>query len=177
MLWKGAPTSLYPLRAGKGWCYEGGIRIPLIIKPAGDNYKAKIVDQPVVSMDLYPTLVDMAGIKPVPDQYVDGIDITPAMNGKKLKRNTLFWHYPHYHGSGWTPGASVRSGDWKLIEFYEYDESELYNIKNDIGEKNDLSSTMPDKTDSLKTLLKEMQKETGAKLPVPKKEQTVTGKD
>ncbi len=177
LLWKGAPTSLYPLRAGKGWCYEGGIRIPLIIKPAGDNYKAKIVDQPVVSMDLYPTLVDMAGIKPVPDQYVDGIDITPAMNGKKLKRNTLFWHYPHYHGSGWTPGASVRSGDWKLIEFYEYDESELYNIKNDIGEKNDLSSTMPDKTDSLKTLLKEMQKETGAKLPVPKKEQTVTGKD
>ncbi len=165
---QGAPTSLYPLRAGKGWCYEGGIRIPLIIKPTANKNKAEVVSQPVVSMDLYPTLIDLAGLKPVKDQYVDGIDLVPAMEGKKLKRDALFWHYPHYHGSGWTPGAAIKKGDWKLIEFYEYDETELYNTQNDISEKNNLIKTYPEKADSLKNLLREKQKEVGAKFPVLK---------
>jgi len=169
LFWKGAPTSIYPLRAGKGWCYEGGIRVPLIIKPATNKDKAKVVDQPVVSMDLYPTLVDLAGIKPVPDQYVDGTDLVPAMQGKQLKREAIFWHYPHYHGSAWTPGSSIREGDWALIEFYEYgNKVELYNIKNDIGEKTDLSEKYPERTKSMLNKLREMQKATGAKLPVLK---------
>ncbi len=164
---EGAPTSLFPLRAGKGWCYEGGVRIPLIIKPTAGKNKPETIDQPVVSMDLYPTLVDLANIKPVPGQYVDGADLVPAMEGKDLKREALFWHYPHYHGSGWTPGAAIKKGNWKLIEFYEYDKSELFNTKTDISEKNNVISDYPQKADSLKALLKQKQKETGAKMPVP----------
>jgi len=169
LYWKGAPTCNSPLRAGKGWCYEGGIRVPLIIKPASGQNRAEVVDQPVVSMDLYPTLVDLTGIKPVPDQYVDGVNLAPAIEGKQLKRDAIFWHYPHYHGSGWTPGASIRKGDWALIEFYEYDNKiELYNLKNDLSEKTDLSKENPEKAKNMLDKLREMQKATGAKLPVLK---------
>ncbi len=168
---KGAPTSLFPLRAGKGWCYEGGIRVPLIIKLPGDKSKSKVVNQPVVSMDLYPTLVDLAGLHPLPKQYVDGVSLTPVFNDKKLTRNSLFWHYPQYHGSAWTPGASIRQGDWALIEFYEYNNKvELYNLKDDIGERYDLSEKYPQKADSLLQQLRKMQKETGAKFPVLKED-------
>ncbi len=166
---KGAPTSLLPLRAGKGWCYEGGIRVPLIIKIPGDKYRSIVVNEPVVSMDLYPTLVDLAGLQPVPKQYVDGVSLNPVFNNKKLNRNSLFWHYPQYHGSAWTPGASIRQGEWALIEFYEYNNKvELYNLKDDIGERNDLSEKYPEKADSLLNLLRQKQKETGAKFPVLK---------
>ena len=169
LYWKGAPTCNSPLRAGKGWCYEGGIRVPLIIKPTADKNEAETIEQPAVSMDLYPTLVDLAGIKPVPGQYVDGVDLVPAMEGKKLKRDVLFWHYPHYHGSGWTPGSSILKGDWKLIDFYEYGEMELYNLKDDIEEKNNLINKYPEKAESMKQLLLKEQKALNAKLPVLKK--------
>jgi arylsulfatase A-like enzyme len=167
---KGAPTSLAPLRAGKGWCYEGGIRIPLIIKIPGEEYQGKVINEPVVSMDLYPTLVDLAEIHPMPEQYVDGVDLLPAIEGEKLNRKSLFWHYPQYHGSAWTPGASIRQGDWVLVEFYEPGVKELYNLKDDIGERNNLASQYPQKVDSMLKQLRKMQKKSKAKFPVLREE-------
>ncbi len=167
---KGAPTSLFPLRAGKGWCYEGGIRIPLIIKIPGNEYQIKVVNEPVVSMDLYPTLVDLAGLYPLPEQYIDGVSLTPTFKGQTINRKSLFWHYPQYHGSAWTPGASIRQGDWALIEFYETGEVELYNLKNDIGEHNNQAEQYPQKTENLLKQLRKIQKKSGAKFPVLKEE-------
>ena len=90
-------------------------------------------DYPVISMDLYPTMLAMAGIDLKPEAHKDGLDLLPILRGerKALERTDLFWHYPHYHGSTWTPGASVRQGDWKLIQFYEFDKVELYNLVED----------------------------------------------
>ena len=167
LIWKGAPTCLYPLRAGKGWCYEGGIRIPLIIKLPGEK-KPIVINNPVVSMDLYPTLVELAGLHRVPKQYVDGVSLVPLFEGKDIKRKSLFWHYPHYHGSGWTPGAAIRKDNWKLVEFYEDSVIELYDLSKDTSEVLDVSNKYPEKTKDMLNLLKEKQKETGAKFPVLK---------
>lgn len=160
-----APTSVRPLRAGKGWCYEGGIRVPLIITGPG-IVPDRVSDQQVISTDFYPTILELAGLPMLEDQHKDGISLVPLLKeNKKIEREAIFWHYPHYHGSEWTPGAAIRSGDWKLIEFYDLETTELYNLADDIGEKHDLSETFPDKRDELKTLLRKMQKETGALLP------------
>lgn len=162
-----APTSVRPLRGGKGWGYEGGIRVPLIIKSTAENSKGKN-NVPVISNDFYPTILELAGLPLMPDQHVDGISIVPLLDGdKELDRDAIFWHYPHYHGSSWTPGAAIRSGDWKLVEFYDYEKTELYNLKDDLGETNDLSKKHTSKVKELKARLKKMQKETGAKFPVP----------
>jgi arylsulfatase A-like enzyme len=160
-----APTSVLPLRAGKGWGYEGGIRVPLIVKSLGNqsNGKNKI---PVISNDFYPTILELAGLPLMPNQHLDGVSIAPLLNGgTKLNRDAIFWHYPHYHGSSWTPGAAIRSGDWKLVEFYDYEKTELYNLKEDIGEIKDLSERYPEKVTELKKKLRQMQEETDAKFP------------
>ena len=157
-----APTSIEPLRAGKGWLYEGGIRVPLLIKP--NNYKdnGKVISEPVIGHDFYPTILSQAGIKPAENQQIDGIDLTPLLKGEHISRKELYWHYPHYHGSAWKPGAAILQGDWKLIEFYESGKSELYNIADDISETNDLSSEQPEKVSSLKKRLQELQKSMNA---------------
>jgi arylsulfatase A-like enzyme len=158
-----APTSVLPLRAGKGWLYEGGIRIPLLIKPSHYSDKAKICAEPVVSHDFYTTFLSLADIK-VDPEMIDGLDISPALyENKSLNRKELFWHYPHYHGSGWTPGAAILKGNWKLIEFYETGMVELYNISEDLSETNNLAPKFPDKTDSLRNRLNELQKSMNAK--------------
>jgi arylsulfatase A-like enzyme len=160
-----SPTSVLPLRAGKGWCYEGGIRVPLIIY--GPGIENGVSDFPVISTDFYPTILEMAGLPLMPDQHIDGISLNSIFDGKLPDRDVLFWHYPHYHSSGWTPGAAIRRGDWKLVHFYENQVSELYNLKDDIGETNDLSEKYPDILRELEEELEEMQIETGAILPVP----------
>ncbi len=158
-----APTSVKPLRAGKGWCYEGGIRVPLIIcGPGIDHFTS---DEPVSSIDFYPTILEMAGIDSWRDRDIDGVSLNPVLEGKGLDREAIFWHYPHYHGSTWTPGAAIRAGDWKLVEFYDYEKTELYNLAEDIGETNDLSGEYPEKLRELKDLLVKMQEETGALFP------------
>ncbi len=163
-----APTSNFPLRAGKGWCYEGGIRVPLIIRLPGNEEKTGESSVPVISMDFYPTLLELAGLPELPEQNMDGKSLARYLReGKEPERDALFWHYPHYHGSAWTPGAAVRSGDWKLIEFYEKEKVELYNLKTDLGEKNDLSTVNPDKTSELLEMLHKWQDETGALMPEP----------
>lgn len=160
------PTSVLPLRAGKGWCYEGGIRVPAIIKIPGSDFKGK-VDVPIVSMDFFPTILSYAGIPEYPDLHIDGYNLKSLLQGKEeLERKTLFWHYPHYHGSTWKPGAAIRQGQWKLIEFYHEQKTELYNLENDIGEQYDLSGKYPDKVQELKELLQMKQAETNSKLPI-----------
>ena len=160
------PTSVRPLRAGKGWCYEGGIRVPLImkfppiIKPQGQ------CDEPVVSMDLYPTLLDLCEIEQNLAQHVDGNSLFSTLNNPdQSKEKTLVWHYPHYHGSTWRPGSAIRQGDWKLIEFYEDNKVELYNLARDPGEKRDLSKEQKDRSDQLLALMHEKLDAMQAKYP------------
>ena len=160
-----APTSVRPLRAGKGWCYEGGIRVPLII--AGPGISPGKTAIPVISTDFYPTILDMSGLPRMPDQHTDGQSLLSVITDNKApERDAIFWHFPHYHGSTWTPGAAIRQGDWKLIEFYHYEKTELYNLASDIGETKDLAAQYPDKTTELKLLLKKMQEDAGALFPL-----------
>lgn len=162
------PTSNVPLRAGKGWCYEGGIRVPLIISMPGVAKPGSTCDIPVTSCDLYPTILELAGIEAMPRQHIDGLSLASLLKGEEaLERAAIYWHYPHYHGSMWAPGAAIRVGDWKLIEFYEEETSELYNLRDDIGEKRDLSNTNPEKARELLDLLHHWQKDIGARFPEP----------
>ena len=155
-----APTSVTPLRAGKGYLYEGGIRIPQLIKTPGQKVNKKI-NQVTVSYDLFPTILDYAGIKN--NTLIDGKSLLPVFSDHvKLERNEVFWHFPHYHGSLWKPGSALRVGDYKLIHFYESSQSELYNLKEDIGEKNDLSLIYPKKTEELLNRLIILKKEMNA---------------
>jgi arylsulfatase A-like enzyme len=152
-----APTSVRPLRAGKGWCYEGGIRVPLII--AGPGIAPGSSNIPVISTDFYPTILDLAGLPMMSQQHIDGISLFPLLAEEKAPaREAIFWHFPHYHGSRWTPGAAILKGNWKLIEFYHHNK--------DIGETTDLSEQYPEKTNELKVLLKKMQEDAGALFPV-----------
>ena len=153
------PTASWPLRAGKGWLYEGGIRIPLLIKPSNYSGEAKIVTQPVVSHDFYPTLHKMAGIQMDNSNEIDGVDLSPILTkNSSIDRKEIFWHYPHYHGSGWLPGAAIRQGEWKLIVFYETQTIELYNLKDDISELNNLTQAYPDKALELYNKLQDKQR-------------------
>jgi arylsulfatase A-like enzyme len=161
------PTSNAPLRAGKGWLYEGGIRVPLIVYAPGVTTPGQTVDQPFISCDFYPTFLEMAGLPPRPDQHLDGLSLLPVLKGETSSApRTLFWHYPHYHGSTWTPGAAVRDGDWKLIEFFEDQSAELYNLRHDLSETRDLAASNPEKTRELLEKLRAWRQSVGAQMPV-----------
>ena len=152
-----APTSVLPLRGGKGWLYEGGIRVPLLVKPANFLSEEIINTTPVIGHDFMPTILSQAKIK-VDKTKFDGADLSELLlNNSKLEREELFWHYPHYHGSGWTPGAAIRQGDWKLIEFYETETIELYNLSVDISEAHNLAEKYPKRTKKLLDRLHEFQ--------------------
>lgn len=162
------PTSNEPLRAGKGWLYEGGIRVPLIVRAPGITPAGATTDVPVISTDFYPTLLALAGAPARPSQHRDGIDISALLRGGAApSRDALFWHYPHYHGSTWAPGGAMREGDWKLIEFFEEGAAELYNLAADISEKQDLAVGEPDRLRAMRAKLAAWRAETGAFVPVP----------
>ncbi|MGF1581467.1 MAG: sulfatase [Gemmataceae bacterium] len=162
------PTCNLPLRSGKGWLYEGGIRVPMIIRAPGTTRPGSVCHYPAVSMDFYPTMLELAGLKARPKQHVDGVSLVPLLKGKsKLQRQTLYWHYPHYHGSTWKPGSSLRHGDWVLIRFDHHDKVELYDLKNDPSQTLNLAQKMPKKADELLKKLAAWQKDIGAKLPRP----------
>jgi arylsulfatase A-like enzyme len=161
-----APTSNLPLRAGKGWLYEGGIREPMIIKWPGVVKRGSICSEPVTSTDFYPTMLEMAGLPPRPKQHVDGVSLAPLLTGKgKLERKAIYWHYPHYHGSGNRPSGAVRAGDYKLIEWYEDKSIELYHLKNDISEKQDLTKKLPEKAAELQRMLHGWRRRMKARMP------------
>ncbi len=160
------PTCNLPLRAGKGWLYEGGIREPMIIKWPGVAKAGSICDAPVTSADFYPTMLEMAGLPLRPDQHVDGVSLAGLLRGTgTLERKAIYWHYPHYHGSGNRPSGAIRAGEYKLIEWYEDGKVELYNLKDDLGERHDLAVTMPQKAAELRQTLHTWRAEVGAKMP------------
>lgn len=163
---EGSPTSNLPLRGGKGWMYEGGIREPFIIKWPGQTKPGSRCNVPVTSTDFYPTMLDIAGLAQRTEQHQDGKSLVPLLKGQKeIDREAIFWHYPHYSNQGGKPGGAVRRGDWKLIEWYEDNRLELYNLKEDIGEQNDLVDKHPEKAKKLQALLHEWRKEVDAQMP------------
>lgn len=165
---EGHPTSNLPLRAGKGWLYEGGIREPMMIKWPGVTKPNSLCDEPVISTDFYPTMLEIANLPTKPDQHVDGQSLVPLLKGKSsLDRKAIYWHYPHYGNQGGFPGGVVRMGDYKLIENYLNNTFELYDLKKDIGEKNNLAKKLPQKTAQLKAMLENWRRELDAKMPTP----------
>lgn len=165
---KPSSTCNLPLRAGKGWLYEGGIREPMIIRAPGVTKGGTQTAQPVTSMDFFPTILELAGLPLRPDVHADGTSLVPLLHGEaSIKHEPLMWHYPHYHGSTWTPGAAIRDGDWKLIELYEFGETEMYNLRQDIGETKNLAATNPAKTTELKEKLATWQTSMNARMPQP----------
>lgn len=170
------PTSNLPLRTGKGWLYEGGVREPMIIKAPGVTQPGSICTTPVTSTDFYPTILELAGLPFMPKQHVDGVSLVPLLKGAHLKRAPLFWHYPHYGNQGGAPCGAVRDGDWKLIEWYEDGRLELYNLKDDWGEHKDLAEAEPARVKALHENLLTWRKEVGAVMPTPNPGNVQTGK-
>ena len=169
--WKNEPvTSNAPLRNGKGHLYEGGIREPLIIKWPGVTAPGSTSDVPVNSVDFFPTMLGMAGAwkSRITSIELDGVNLEPLLKQQgSLAARELYWHYPHYSNQLGRPGGAVRQGDLKLIEFYDDDSLELYNLTDDIGETNNLAEAMPDMVKELRGLLDAWRKSVGAKMPAP----------
>ncbi|HET8828056.1 MAG TPA: sulfatase [Pelobium sp.] len=157
---EGTPTSNLPLRAGKGWLYEGGIREPLIMKWPQVIKAGSKTQTPVISNDFYATFLAAAKLPLMPKQHTGSTNLLPLLKGEDLKERALFWHYPHYSNQGGSPGSAIRKGDWKLIIWYESGKEELFNLKHDIGEQNNLLSKKPKIAKSLgKELSKWLKKE------------------
>lgn len=161
-------TSNAPLRDGKGYMYEGGIREPWIIRWPGKVKAGSVSSTPICTVDVFPTVLEMAGLKPEAGQILDGVSIVPLLEQKgALKRPALYWHYPHYSNQGGKPAAAIREGDFKLIEFYEDGHLELYNVREDIGETKDLAGAMPELTKKLEARLDAWRRDVGAQMMLP----------
>lgn len=160
-------TSNKPLRGEKGTLYEGGIRIPAIARWLGKVPAGSRCDTPLITMDVFPTLVELAETTMPKTQPSDGISLAAVLRdpAAKLSRDALQWHLPHYHHS--TPASALRQGDWKLIEFFEDGALELYDLKNDPGETINLASTEATRAKTLQVALHNWRQEIGARLPVP----------
>ena len=157
-------TDNAPLRGGKQQLYEGGIRVPLIVRWPGHVPAGAVSDAPVISHDLYPTLVDVVGPATRPGA-TDGVSLLPLLTRlKALPERTLFWYYPQYARR---PGAVVRTGDYKLIEFYDPPATELYNLGRDLGETDDLASRQPGRVEEMREHLTAWLAEIGATLHTP----------
>ena len=171
----GDVTDNAPLRGGKGMLYEGGVRVPFIFRWPGKIPAAASSDQPIIGLDLYPTFIELAGVKPPKDYVLDGVSLTDCLyqgGSAPLKREALFWHFPGYLGAGqgsWrtTPAGAVQVGTWKLLEFFETGTLELYNLADDVGQKNNLAQKMPDKTAEMHQRLVAWRANVGAKMPAP----------
>jgi arylsulfatase A-like enzyme len=165
---EGHPTSNLPIRAGKGWLYEGGIRVPTIIRWPGVTQPNSNTDQYLTSTDYYPTMLEMAGIAAMPTQHPDGISIVELLKGNSIKRGPVYWHYPHYGNQGGSPGGAVRDGRYKLIQWYEDDRIELFDLQSDLAETKNLADIHPDKAKQMMTKLSDWRSDTGAVMPTQK---------
>lgn len=159
-------TSNAPLRDEKGSLYEGGIREPMIVRWPGVVKAGTECAEPVTSVDFYPTFLDIAGVKGDPNQPLDGLSLMPLLKQSgPLDREDIFWHYPNYHHT--SPAGAIRSGDWKLIEYFEDGHVELYNLAEDLSETKDLAASMPDKAKELRAKLAAWRKSVNAAMPTP----------
>lgn len=165
---EGSPTSNIPLRAGKGWLYEGGIRVPLIIYWKGKTTAGIVSDLPVNTIDFYPTVAKAINSNYKKLGAIDGEDIFKMLEQpQKYQERTLIWHYPHYSNQGGKPGAAIRSGDYKLIYNLEDESIELYNLQVDIGEKNNIAGLHPELAEKMKKQLLRWLKENYKLKPKP----------
>lgn len=163
---EGSPTCNAPLSEGKGWGYEGGVRVPLIV--AGPGIAAhRWCDSPTTTPDWYPTFLELAGLPPQPQQHQDGVSIAPLLRGETMEERPLFWHYPHYGNQGGQPMAAVRRGNYKLLKFFEDNHTELYDLSQDIGESFNLAEELPNLANELETLLDAWIQEVGGIVPQP----------
>ncbi len=158
-------TSNLPLREGKGSQYEGGIKEPYFIKVPWLNNENKQSNIPVIGTDFYPTILELIDSELKPEEHQDGVSLLPILNGQTIPDRPLIWHYPHYGNQGGQPASIIRKGNWKLIYFYEDENVELYNLKNDVGELTDLSQSNPTLVSELKVELFEYLNKVGAKFP------------
>ncbi len=155
-----------PLRDEKGRLYEGGVRVPCVVRWPGRIAPGSVCDTPITSVDIYPTFLELANAEPAPDHVLDGVSLAPLFAGATaLPREDIFWHYPHYHHT--TPAGAMRSGPWKLIEFFEDGRLELYNLAEDIGESRDVSAQFPETVQALHERMVAWRDRVGADLPVP----------
>lgn len=161
------PTSIQPLRTGKTFLFEGGLRTPTLIRWPGHRSNGSSSEVPISSMDFYPTLLEMIGLPLHPEQHRDGVSLIPLFEGKEIDRHALYWHFPHYQGEGSYPASAIRAGDYKLIHHYHHDTIELYHVSKDPGETEDLAVKMPEKASALQEQLMSYLKEAGAYLPRP----------
>ncbi|MCL3780561.1 DUF4976 domain-containing protein [Prolixibacteraceae bacterium JC049] len=168
-------ASQQPFRSGKGWLYEGGIREPMIVRWPGITTANSQCHEMISSIDFFPTFLEMVNVKVPPIKGMDGVSFVEALNGKHLKRDQLCWHYPHYHyGSGMVPASAIRVGNYKLIEWHtqtlqnKEGQIELYDLKNDVGEQNNLAEEMPKLAKKLRRKLHLWYKEVGAQIPTLK---------
>lgn len=165
---EGSPTCNAPLSEGKGWMYDGGLREPLLIRWPGRIVPGTTTDAIVTSPDFYPTLLEAAGLPLEPEQHVDGMSFLPVLEGAaRHDRGAIFWHFPHYGNQGGLPGCAVRRDDWKLIEFFEDDGIELYNLTEDVGELRNVVQKHPDTVADLLAELHAWQDDVGALYPEP----------
>jgi arylsulfatase A len=155
------------LRGRKGLSYEGGTRVAAIAKWNKKIAAGTSSDVPIIGMDFFPTMLELAGLPALPEAHLDGKSIAPLLTGKatEIDRDTLYWHYPHYHRT--LPYGAIRKGDWKLIEFFEDGKLELYDLKNDPGEETDLAATNSEKKDALLKDMQDWRKAVGAQMPIP----------
>ncbi len=167
----GNPTENEPLRAGKGSAYEGGVRTPTIYFWPGVTPSGVVSDEPVITVDVYPTVLDIAGVEgdAAHNASVDGVSLAGILRDPdtQLGREAIYWHYPHYHAGGATPYSAIRDGDWRLVHFYEDGRTELYNLAEDVGEERDMVSERPDKAEELLAKLDAWRSEVGAQEPLP----------
>ena len=168
---EGHPTSNLPLRAGKGWLYEGGIREPWIVRWPGVTRAGTTCDVPVVSMDVYPTVLEALGLDPRPQQHVDGTSLAPLLRGEQgIGERALYWHYPHYGNQGGAPSGVIRAGRYKLIEWFEDGSVELYDLETDLGESTNIAAERPEMADDLRSRLSAWRARVDAKMPSPNPE-------
>jgi len=159
-------TSNLPLRGGKGYQWEGGIKEPYLIYIPWSNSNKKAIDYPVTGADFYPTILDYANIDLLPNQHKDGVSLKPLIEtSKTLPTRPLYWHYPHYGNQGGDPSSIIREGDWKLIHYYEDGSNELYNIAQDPSEQNNVASQFPEITNKLRIQLQDWLASVNAKFP------------